>query len=238
MESLEGHIVDQPDLALEGGDEGNGFSGAPAVRRVDQWLEGSGVGDGDVVDAEGGGFKEGGGGCDELVDGDTCGPAFFYTAESAEDGEGVGTLGGIEPGVAAAHGEAVRFAQGRAAMEGGGKAHDRKEALHNHALLIVFAAHEQVVGPDDVEQAVHDLGYALEVAGPVFAFQNGLQGTKIVFFEPGSPAGVDGGDVWKEKGVCSGFFKQGDVFFEGDGVFGKVCRVVELGRVDEDAADR
>ena len=55
-------------------------------------------------------------------------------------------------------------------MEGGWKVHDRQEALHDHALLIVLAAHEQVLRPDDVQQPVHDLAYALEVTGPVFAF--------------------------------------------------------------------
>src|ERR1700722_3487783 len=105
MESLEGHIVDQPDFSLEGGDEGNCVFGA-----LGGWLKGVGVGDRDVVDAEGGGFEEGGGRCGELVDGDTGGPACFDTQECAVNGDGVGALGGIEAGVAAAHGESVGFA--------------------------------------------------------------------------------------------------------------------------------
>ena len=79
-------------------------------RGIAEGLERRSISNGNIVDAEGGGFEESGGRCGELVDGDTGGPACFDTQECVVNGDGVGALGGIEAGIAAAHGESVGFA--------------------------------------------------------------------------------------------------------------------------------
>ena len=103
----------------------------------------------------------------------------------------------------------------------------------NHGdLLEILFTEIGLVAADDVEQAAHHLGYAVEMPRPVRAFHHLVQQPEIessriffrinVFYRRGQ----------REVGAC--FFEQCQIGFHGSrGVF----RVVELGRIDENADD-
>ena len=88
-----------------------------------------------------------------------------------------------------------------------------------------------------LQQPVHDLADTLKMSRPVLSFQQGLEGTQVIVLEISGPTGVELGDPGKEEDVGAGGFEQGDIFFKRYGIFLEVFGVIELRRVDKNAAN-
>jgi hypothetical protein len=169
------------------------------------------------------GDKGGGGGDAELL---------TQQLQGAVDSRGIRPLCRVEPLVPTAHGQPVGFADDGAAVQLSGKIHQGQQACDDHALLVILLAHKEVVRADDAQQPVHDLTDTLKMPRAVLAFKNGFKGAKVIVLEARGSVGVEPGDPGQEKDIDTGLFQQGDIFFEGNGIFLEIFRVVELGGVD------
>src|SRR5579871_4281554 len=88
------------------------------------------------------------------------------------------------------------------------------------------------------KQPVHYLANSLEMAGPVLSFKNCFQISKIIMFKIICAIWIDLVYSRKKQNINAAFFKQVDIFFNGDRVSLKIFWIVELGGVDKNTANR
>src|SRR5579859_2967466 len=135
------HVIYQPNVLQEGCYEGDGAVG----RWAGEGFERPGVGYRHIIHPESAGFEDMQGGVDEDGNG-LGGVAGLYGGEGPVDSGGICALVGCQPDVAAGHGKAVGFPDDGTTVEGGGKPHYLQQPLDDHTLLVILAAHKEMVG--------------------------------------------------------------------------------------------